>query len=72
MKKNSISKCHGVMVYYRQIDGEGEVLPHCSLCHKPAKLIKEEDDDKSSPDGMTEPPHGIRRENWGSGGHRHG
>ncbi len=36
MHKNK--PCPGAAMYYRQIDGEGEALPHCSICHKPVKV----------------------------------
>jgi len=33
------SRCHGVKVYFRQIDGKGEALPHCSFCNEPAETF---------------------------------
>lgn len=39
-----MSKCHpAVKVYFRQIDGKGEALPHCSFCHQPTKVEKKEE-----------------------------
>ena len=33
--------CPGATIYFRQIDGEGEALPHCSVCHRLCEINEE-------------------------------